>query len=238
MTRYIVPPSSNQKMFRIYAYGSIGLMLIVLALSQSTWAGLDDRVSHAIGWVAIGLFWVVIVGALVLIYRESIDKVWRKVSFDLTDGKIIRVMDGRPPLELPITEINFLSESRLGLIVRTGEPVKSLFIPRKVEGFDQLERQLVESCKASAIEHKTAVTPILPLALMVIFCAALFTAKAGLVIVTVGVLALLFQAWSILSMRRILARTRSPKILMAVFVFAWLILLWLVYQRASASFSS
>jgi hypothetical protein len=113
MTRYIVSPSSNQKVFRICAYGSIGLMLIVLALSQSKWLELDDRVSHAIGWGATGLLIVGMVGVLVLIYRDSVDKAWRNASFDLTDGKIIRAMQGRPPIALSITEINFLGESRL-----------------------------------------------------------------------------------------------------------------------------
>jgi hypothetical protein len=92
MAHYIVPPSSNQKLFRLCAYGSIGLMLIFLALSRSKWLELDDRLSHVIGWSAVSMLIVGMVGIYVLIFRDSVDRVWRKVSFDLTDGKIIRVM--------------------------------------------------------------------------------------------------------------------------------------------------
>jgi hypothetical protein len=47
----------------------------------------------------------VMVSVYVFIFRDSVDKAWRKVSFDLTDGKIIGVMEGRPPIELLLSEI-------------------------------------------------------------------------------------------------------------------------------------
>ena len=72
VTHYIAPPSSNQKLFRICAYRSIGLMLILLAFSRSNW--LDDRLSHAIGWGAVSLLIVVMVGVYVSIFRDSVDK--------------------------------------------------------------------------------------------------------------------------------------------------------------------
>jgi hypothetical protein len=238
MTRYLVSPKSNQKVFRVCAYGSIGLLLIVLALSQSKWPGLDDRVSHVIGWGAVGLLIVGLVGVFVLIFRHSADKAWRNASFDLTDGQIIQVMQGRAPIALSLTEINFLGESRLGLIVRSGEPTKGFFIPRAVDGFDQLKILLSKYCKVSAIEDRTSFISVLPFALTVCLYAVLFAAKTGLVVLVVGAAALLFQGWSILSMRTVLSKTRSPKLLMSVFIFSWLILLWLVYQRVSSAFNS
>jgi hypothetical protein len=213
-------------------------MLIVLALSQSKWPGLDDRVSHVIGWGTAGLLIVGMVGVFVLIFRDSVDKAWQNASFDLTDGQIIRVMEGRAPIALSLTEINFLGESRLGLIVRSGEPAKGFFIPRAVDGFDQLKMQLNEHCKVSAIEDRTSFITALPLVLTVGLYAVLFTAKTGLIVLIVGVVALLFQGWSIFSMRTILSKTTSPKLLMSVFIFSWLILLWLVYQRVSSALNS
>ena len=41
--------------------------------------------------------------------RDSVDKAWRKVSFDLTARKIIRVMEGRPPIELRSVKSTFLA---------------------------------------------------------------------------------------------------------------------------------
>lgn len=163
MTHYIVRPSSNQKLFRICAYGSIGLLLILLVFSQSDW--LDDRLSHTLGWGALGLLTVVMVGVYVFIFRDSVDKAWRKVSFDLTDGKIMRTMEGRPPIELLLSDINFLGESRMGLTVRSGEPPKGFVIPRAVDGFEQLKQQLNEYCEVSAIENKVSFISARPLIL-------------------------------------------------------------------------
>jgi hypothetical protein len=206
-------------------------MLILLAFSRSEW--LDDRLSHAIGLGAVGLLIVVMVGVYVFIFRDSVDKAWRNASFDLTDGKIIRLMEGRPPIELPLNEINFLGESRMGLIVRSGEPPKGFVIPREVDGFEQLKQQLTPYCKVPAIENSASLIAMLPLVLTITLYAILFTAKSGSVALIVGVVALLFQGWSIFSMRNIWAKTKSPKLVMSVFIFSWLVLLWLVYQRVS-----
>ena len=165
----MVPPSSSQKLFRICAYSSIGLMLIMLAFSRAEW--LDDRLSHAIGWSGLGLLILVMVGVYVFIFRHSVHKAWRKVSFDLTDGKIIRVVEGRPPIELLLSEINFLGESPMGLIVRSGEPPKSFAIPRAIDGFEQLKQQLNEYCKVSAITNNASSIPVLPLILTIVLYA-------------------------------------------------------------------
>ena len=74
---------------------------------------------------------------------------------------------------------------------------------------------------------------MLPLVLTIALYAILFTAKSGSVALIVGVVALLFQGWSIFSMRNIWAKTKSPKLVMSVFILSWLVLLWLVYQRVS-----
>jgi hypothetical protein len=206
-------------------------MLILLAFSQSEW--LDDRLSHAIGWSAAGLLIVLMVGVYVFILIDSVDKAWQKMSFDLADGKIIRVMEGRQPIELLLSEINFLGESRLGLIVRSGEPARGFVIPRAVYGFEQLKQQLSQYCKVSTIENKASFISAIPLILTIVLYAILFTAKSGSVALIAGVLALLFQGWSIFSMRNIWAKTKSPKLVVSVFIFSWLVLLWLVYQRVS-----
>jgi hypothetical protein len=80
-------------------------MLILLAFSRSEW--LDDRLSHAIGWSAVGLLIVVMVGVYVFIIRASLDKAWRKVSFDLTDGEIVRVMES-PKLVMSVFIFSWL----------------------------------------------------------------------------------------------------------------------------------
>ena len=177
---------------------------------------------------------VLMVGVYVFVMRDSVDKVLQKMSFDLADGKIIRMIEGRLPIELLLSEINFLGESRLGLTVRSGEPAKGFVIPRAVYGFEQLKQQLSQHCEVSTIENKASFTSAIPLILTIVFYAILFTAKSGSVALIAGGVALLFQGWSIFSTRVIWAKTKSAKLVASVFIFSWLVLSWLVYQRVSA----
>jgi hypothetical protein len=235
MTRYTVPSDTNPKAFRICGYGSIGLMLLFLVLSHSEWLELNDRASHVMGWAAGGVLVLGLVGIWVLIVKDSLNKAWQKVAFDLADDRIIRISEGRQPIELPLSEINFLGESRSGIVVRGGDPSKGFFIPRAVNGFDALKQQLGGCCRVTHIEKKTYLKPLLPLVLTVVLYAILFTSKTTIVVSTVGVLALVFQGGAIFSMRKIWAKTRSPKLVMSAFIFSWLILLWIVCQRVSST---
>jgi hypothetical protein len=232
MTHYTVPRNSNPKVFRIFAYTSVGLVLIVLGLSRLE---LDDRVSHAIGWSAGGLLVVGILGVFVLIFRDGIDKFWQKASFDMTDDKIICLFEGRPPREFLLREITSIGESRTGLLVQTKEPSKGFFIPRTLDHFEQLKQQLSEQCQVTPVQNPASPVPILPLLLLVGLYAFFFAARTGVLVLIAGVVALLFQGWWIFSMRKIWVKTPSPKLLMSVSIFSWLVLLWVVYQRVSST---
>jgi hypothetical protein len=235
MTRYTVPPDTNLKAFRICAYGSIGLMLLFLVLSRSEWLELNDRASHVMGWTAVSLLVLGLVGIWVLIVKDSFNKAWQKVAFDLADDKIIRIGEGNQPIELPLSEINFLGESRGGIVVQGGHPSKGFFIPRAVNEFEGLKQQLSKCCRVTPIETRTYLKPLLLLILAVVLYSILFTSKAGILVLIVGVLALLFQGWAIFSMRTIWAKAKSPKLVMSALIFSWLILLWIVYQRVSTT---
>ena len=143
MTRYAVPPNTNRKAFRVWASGSIGLMLLFLILSR---LDLSDRVGILLGWSGIGILFLGLLSVLVLIYRESFAKLWEKTTFDLNDETIVRTMDGKPNLEFSLSKISFLGKSSLGLIVRSGEPSKGFLIPRGVNDFEQLKQRLSEHC--------------------------------------------------------------------------------------------
>jgi len=216
----------------VCAYGSVGLILVVLVLSRLE---LDDRVSDAIGWSAVGLLMAVMLGVFILIFRDSVDKFWQKVSFDVTDDKIIRLLEGRSPIEFPLCKITFIGESRTGLFVQASELSKGFVIPRKVHDFEQLKQQLSEHCKVTPVENTTSFAPALPLVLLIALYGFFFTARTGVLVLIAGVVALLFQGWGIFSMRKMWAKTQSPKLLMSVFMLSWLVLLWLVYQRVSSN---
>jgi hypothetical protein len=218
MTLYAVPRRSNNKVFRTFAYGSVGLMLIFVAL----------------GWNPVGLLVAIMLGVFLLLFKDSIDKSWRKASFDVSDDRIIGLFEGRPPREFLLREITFIGESRTGLLVQINEGPKGFFIPRAVDHYDQLRQELSEHCQVTPIQNPATFVPILPVILVIGLYAFLFTARVGVLVLIAGVVALLFQAWWIVSIREIWAKTRSPKLVMSVSIFSWVVLLWLVYQRVSS----
>lgn len=209
-------------------------MLILLLISESGWVD-SDATGHAMGWAALGLLPVFMGGIFVLIARNSVWLFWQGVAFDLADDKIILVKENSPLIEIPLKQINFLGESRSGLLVRGGEPAKTFLIPKSIDNFEELERQLNGYCKLTSVNTKISYRPALPFVLMIVSYAFLFISKAGAVVMVAGVLALLIQGWAFFSMRKLLAQTRSPKLLMLVFLFSWVMLAWLVYQRVSAT---
>lgn len=232
MTNYPVRRKSNLKAFRMFAYGSVGLMLIVLALSRLE---LDDRVSRVIGWGAGGLLVAGMLAVFVLLFKNSIDEFWQEASFDVTDDKIICLFEGRPPREFLLRDITLIGESRTGLLVLTNEPSKGFFIPRSTGHFEQLKRQLSEHCTVEPAKNTMSFVPILPPVLLIALYGLLFTTGTRILVLVVGFVALLFQGWATFAMRKMLAKTTSPRLVITAFIFSWLVLLWLVYQRATST---
>ena len=234
MTRYTARTDSpNEKAFRIFAYSTISLTLILL-LSTGL-IELSESTSHALGWAAMGLLVPFMGGVFVLAAKESAWQFWRKDAYDLADGEINRVRENSPSIHIPLSQINFIGESRRGLIVRGGEPQKWFLIPRSIEDFEGLKRELSACCEVTSVKEKTSYRAELPFIFAVVAYVFLFVSKARPVVLVAGVVALLLQAWLIFSMRKVWAKTGSPKLVPLFFLASWLILGWLVYHRACAT---
>ena len=235
MAHYTVQSSSrqNQKMFRICGYGLMILMLLFLSLSRADW--IDDRWSHALGWIAMSLLGLALIGVYVLIFKESMNKYWQKVSFDVVENKIVRAIEGQISIEFPLNKLSFIGESRTGLIVRGGEPLKGFVIPRAVDGFEQLKRQLGDHCEIVPIRTKKSLLLVIPLILIIASYVLLFTTKSRNLVLITGAFALLFHGWGIVGLRETWTKTKASQFVASVFIVFWLVLLWLVYQRFSST---
>jgi hypothetical protein len=231
MAHYTVPSNSGrtQKLFRICGYGLTSLMLVLLGLSQVSW--LNDRWSHALGWAAMSLLVLALTGIPVLIFSDTVNQFWRKISFEIVDNKIVRLMEGRAPIEFPFDKISFIGESRNGLVVRGGKPLKGFVIPRTVEGFQQLKQQLNDHCEIIPIASANRLFRVFPLIVVIALYVLLLTAKSRSLILAAGAAGLLFQGCVIVGMRKIWAKTRSPKLVASGFILTWLVLFWLAYER-------
>jgi hypothetical protein len=235
MAHYTVQSSSgqNQKLFRICGYGLMVLMLLFLGVSRTNW--INDHWSHPLGWTGGSLLVLALIGVPVLILKDSMNKLWQNVSFDIVENKIVRVMEGQAPIEFPLDKISFIGESRTGLTVRGGEPPQSFVIPRAVKGFEELKRQLSDHCEIVPAASTNSFFRIFPLILIIALYVLLLTAKSRSLVLTAGAAALLFQGWIIFGMRRTWAKTSSPKLVVSAFMLSWLVLLWLVYERFSST---
>ena len=153
----------------------------------------------------------------VLIVKNGIQRDWQKEVFDLAHQKIVCLREGSPPIELAVREIQVLGESRIGLFVQGGNPLKAFVIPRAIRDFEKLKQELNAYCKVTPIRSQKTLLAVLPLALAIGTSVFLLMSKSCVVVLIAGVVALLFHASWLIAMRKIWPRTRSPKGVMLAF---------------------
>lgn len=236
MTVYEVPPNSPyQGRFRFLGWGAIILLLGILIFSIYEPAGLSDSIGHGIGWLAGAIVLAASLGATVFAVKEGTWKLMRRLRFEIVDGKIIKTREESSSIEIPLDQIEGLYEHGGWLFVRGGSPSRQIGIPKQVSGFDVLKSELVAHCELSPLKAKFYPLSYLPLFLMILAYFVLFMSHARTVVIGAGVVALALQGVGTYSLWRALREKAMPKLLMPTFVFVWLLLAWLVYQRVSAT---
>ena len=138
-------------------------------------------------------------------------------------------------VEIPLNEIESLRERGGWLFVGGGGPGRQIGIPKEVSGFDDLKRELVAISTLTPAKVKVHPFSWFPLLLMILAYVFLFTSHVRVEVVAAGVLALISQGFGTYSLWRILQEKTISKMVMPTFVFVWLVLAWLVYQRVSAT---
>ena len=176
-------------------------------------------------------------GATALAVKEGSWKLMRKLHFEISNGKIIKTREDLPSatVEIPLNEIESLRERGGWLFVGGGGPGRQIGIPKEVSGFDDLKRELVAISTLTPAKVKVHPFSWFPLLLMILAYVFLFTSHVRVEVVAAGVLALISQGFGTYSLWRILQEKTISKMVMPTFVFVWLVLAWLVYQRVSAT---
>jgi hypothetical protein len=240
MTVYEIPATSPyQRAFRILGWGAVGVLLGILVFSFYEPAGISDSTSHAIGWLAGAILLAAIVGTATLGVKEASWRLMRMSRFEVSDAKIIEMREGAtsPNIEIPINQIEFLSDHRRWLFVIGGTPRKQIAIPKEVCGFEILKNELIAASARTPVRVKAKVHPssLLPFLLMFLASLLLYASHVRAVVVAAGVGALALQAVGTYSLWKILRRTTTSKLVIPACVVTWLVLAWLVYQRASGA---
>jgi hypothetical protein len=236
MTVYEMPRGSPyQRQFRFLGWGAVIVLLGILLFSMDEPAGLSPSAGHVMGWLAGAIVLGAVVGATVLAGKEGTWRLLRKLRFEISDGRIIRFDEASSSIEIPLEQIEYLHEYGGWLLVGGGTPRRQITIPKKINGFDLLKRELAQHCTLTLVKVKVHPLLFLPLVLMIVAYFFLFTSHARAVVIAAGVAALALQGVGTYSLRLIWREKTMPKLVMFTFVLTWLILAWLVYQRVMAN---
>jgi len=239
MTVYELPPNRvYQRQFRVLGWGAVIVLLCVLFFSIYEPTGLNDSLGHAIAWLAGAVVLAAVVGATVLAVRERTWNLLRKYRFDISDGKIIRTHEASSPVEILLDQIEYLHEYNGWLLVGGGNPRRQIAIPKKINGFDELKRELLAHCTLSSPKVKfyaSLFLPLIPLVLMVVAYLLLFASHTRAVVISAGIAALILQGVGTYSLRRVWRDKPMPKLLIPTFVLTWLLIAWFIYQRVAGA---
>lgn len=168
--------------------------------------------------------------------RRSLEAQTR-VSGGSVRRKIIQRRPGTPIVEMPIEEIASLRQSRGGwLIIRGGEPERQIAVPSEIVGVESLKRELSANRTVSPLRVKFSPWLFLPSASFILACFLLLTSHNRAVVTAAGGAALLLQAFSIYSLRRLTQSNQKANFVALIYILSFLILAWIVYERAISYF--
>jgi len=238
MTRYEMPAQSPyQRPFRIFAGVAIILLLVILCIAIWTPAGLSDEVRKILGWVAGAIVVAAVVIGNRLGFKEGLWKLKEGHQVEVSDGKIIQRRPGVPIVEIPVDQIASLNQSRGGwLIIRGGEPERQVAVPSEIVGFESLKRELSANRTVSPLRVKFSPWLFLPSVSFILACFFLLTSHNRAVVMAAGGAALLLQGFSIYSLRRLMQSNRKANVVAMTYILTFLILAWIVYERATSRF--
>ena len=117
-------------------------------------------------------------GLTLLGVKDATWKLKRKLSFELSDERIIQRSDGAAAIEIPLNNIESLHEYRGLLLIRGGEPRQQISVPREIDDFEVLKRELTSYHPVTVFKAKVYPFSFLPVILMIGAWFLLLTSRA------------------------------------------------------------
>jgi hypothetical protein len=238
MTLYEMPAKSPyQRPFRIFAGVAVIVLLVILCIAIWTPAGLSDESRKILAWVAGAIVVAAVVVGNRLGFKQGLWKLKEGYRVEVSDGKIIQSRPGSAVVEIPLDQIASLHQSRgRWLIIRGGEPEKQMAVPLEIVGFESLKREISENRTVSPLRVKLSPWLFLPSASFILACFFLLTSHNRAVVMATGGAALLLQGFSIYSLRWLMQSNQKANFVALTYILTFLILAWIVYQRATSQF--
>jgi hypothetical protein len=238
MTLYEMPAKSPyQRPFRIFAGSTVVVLLVILCVAVWTPAGLSDESRKILAWVAGAIVVVAVVVGNRLGFKQGLWKLKQGYRVEVSDGKIVQSRPGSPVVEIPVDQIASLHQSRgRWLIIRGCQPERQMAVPLEIVGFESLLREISESRTVPPLKVEFSPWLFLPSATFVLACIFLLTSHNRVIIVAAGSAAVLLQGLSFLSLRHRMPSKGKTILIALTYILAFLILAWIVYQRATSQF--
>jgi hypothetical protein len=145
--------------------------------------------------VAFGIWWSL------KMQKES----WMSFSVEVAEEKIIRKQKNRPDIEIKASEIIKNQETSKGLIIRTQDKQKCLFIPKVLVGYEEVRATLNSwhSIEASPVTTKNMNVKNMTAAwLTLVALAIIFLSHNKLLVLVVSVLFVSGLIWSLIAVQR------------------------------------
>jgi hypothetical protein len=165
------------------------------------------------------------------------DETWklkRKLRFEVSDGKIIQSSDDTAAIEIPLNNIASVHEYRGGLLIRGGEPRQQLSVPREIDDFEVLKRELTSYHPITVFKAKAYPFSFLPVILIIGAWFLLLTSHARPVVLVAGIAALSLQAVGAYSLVAALRGKKNLRFIALMLVFTWLLIAGIVFQRVKS----
>lgn len=236
MTVYTAPTTpAYQRSFRIFSWSAIALLLGIWVFSIYEPDGVSRSVNIALALLMGAVVLVAIVYAFILSPKEAMRKLKRDLQWELADDKLIQKDKNGGTVEIVLNEVTSLHESHSWLIVRGGDPPKTITMPSDLNGFEQIKRDLTARCAVTPLKSTFSPLSFLPHVLWIVcFLFLIISHIRALVFISGAVLLLIWPLWTARSIRRIWRGRPIPKRLLFSCLLSWLILAWVVFKCVRA----
>lgn len=149
--------SPHERSFWLFSVSACLFLIGAVLFSFFEPPGISDSVAHSIGWTAVAITFASVVGLTVLSAKEGTWKLKQKLRFEVSDGRIIKTSDDGTTVEIALNKVESIHEYGGWLLVRGGEPVREIAVPREINDFEVLKGELTSY--HPVIPVKTKVRP-------------------------------------------------------------------------------
>jgi hypothetical protein len=133
-----------------------------------------------------------------------------------------------------LNDIESLHEYRGGLLIRRGEPRQQMSVPREINDFEVLKRELTSYHPITVFRAKVHPFSFPPVILMIVAWFLLLTSQARPVVLVAEIAALGLQAVGAYSLLAALRGKTNLKLIVLMLVFTWLLIAGIVFQRVKS----